>query len=178
MLFRLFYFCVWRSPFLFFSIQFIDCRFSFSASRAMFLLLRSLWPLEGQCHTVVNLNSGRGKSLEEFLWLGYHRFYLDSCLMLRLPRATNKSPQLPVHCGPQLGSGSAAWLLCALQLGQCASWPWLGIGTTVSVPLSLMKPPGLFWEPETPVVSMLLPKPPALLFLHFLHCIRIQTCNM
>jgi len=67
---------------------------------------------------------------------------------------------------------------CACRLGQGLAWPWLGTCTAVAAPLHLMKPPALLWEPETPVGSATLPEPPALLFLHFLRCVYIQTCSV
>lgn len=91
------------------------------------LLLKSCLPLEGQCHTAVNLNSGRGKRLEEYVWLEYRRSYVDSCLMLRLPRATDKTPQLPACCGLQLASSSAdSSLTSFVPLSLGSVFPGLG----------------------------------------------------
>lgn len=142
MLFHLFYFCVWRSPFLLSLLSYsltiaslsllltwcFHCCYwlRYSNENASSEEHCSLWPLEGQCHTAVNLNSGRGKRLEESVWLEYRRSDVDSCLMLSLPWATEKARQLPACCGLQLGSGSvassltslcpSAWAVCFLAL--------------------------------------------------------------
>lgn len=102
---------------------------------------------------MVNPDSGLGKQPEKLQL--YSRSRLGSCLMLRLPLATealvrpHRSPSAEAAAGTQLCKEQPAFL-CALQPRHCAAWPWLGVCSTVSAPLSLMKPPLLFWGARSP----------------------------
>lgn len=120
----------WRSCFLFFASplsHWLASLYFHAIEKVSAKDTCGLWPLEGQCHTVVNPDSGCGKRLEKLQL--YSRSLLGSCLMLRLPLATEalvRPSQVPKCWGcswdPALQRASclplcpSAWALCCLAL--------------------------------------------------------------